>query len=121
MSAGQRLVLYHNPACSKSRAALAQLRERGADFDVVEYLSQPPDRRTLEAILARLPDPAASLVRRDDRFRELSLRAEDYETPESVVSLLLAHPELMQRPVAVRGSRAVLGRPPENVLALLDP
>ena len=61
-------VLYHNPGCSKSRGALEILRERGIDFEIVEYLEQPPDRTALERILERITDPPADLVRKDKHF-----------------------------------------------------
>ncbi len=65
-----------------------------------------------------LESPPADLVRKDKRFEELKLKAEDYTTPGKVVALLLAHPELMQRPIVVRGKRAVIARPPEKLDAL---
>jgi arsenate reductase (glutaredoxin) len=96
------------------------LRDRGVEFDVVEYLKQPLDRAGLERILDAIPDPPDALVRKDKRFAELGLRAEDYMQREAVVQLLLAHPELMQRPVVFRGPRALIARPSEKVLDLLD-
>jgi arsenate reductase (glutaredoxin) len=96
------------------------LRDRGVEFDVVEYLKQPLDRAGLERILDAIPDPSDALVRKDKRFTELGLRAEDYLQRDAVVRLLLAHPELMQRPVVFRGSRALIARPSEKVLDLLD-
>jgi len=96
------------------------LRDRGVEFDVVEYLKQPLDRAGLERILEAIPDAPDALVRKDKRFAELGLRAEDYMQRDAVVRLLLAHPELMQRPVVFRGSRALIARPAEKVLDLLD-
>ena len=116
----ERLTIYHNPACGKSRGALDILRERGVDAEVIEYLKVPPDRATLERILALLGGPPADLVRKDKRFAELGLNASDYVTREQVVTLLLAHPELMERPVVIRDGRAVIARPSERVLELLD-
>jgi len=98
----------------------AILRERGVEFDAVEYLKTPLDPAALGRILDAVPDPPADLVRKDKRFKELSLRAEDYTTREAVIALLLAHPELMQRPVVFRGARAMIARPAERVLELLD-
>ena len=98
----------------------AILRERGVEFDVVEYLKTPLDRAALERILGAVPDPPADLVRKDKRFKELGLRAEDHTTRETVIALLLAHPELMQRPIVFRGPRAMIARPAEKVLDLLD-
>ena len=98
----------------------AILRERGVEFDVVEYLKTPLDRAGFERILDAVPDPPAELVRKDKRFTELGLRAEDYTTRDAVIGLLLAHPELMQRPIVFRGRRAMIARPAEKVLELLD-
>ena len=98
----------------------AILRERGVEFDAVEYLKTPLDRAALGRIVDAVPDPPADLVRKDKRFKELGLRAEDYTTPEAVIALLLAHPELMQRPVVFRGRQAMIARPAEKVLELLD-
>ncbi|HVB81856.1 MAG TPA: ArsC/Spx/MgsR family protein [Candidatus Binataceae bacterium] len=95
------------------------LRAQGVEFDTVEYLKTPLHRTTLERILAMLDTPPAELVRKDRRFEELGLKAEHYVSAEAVVALLLKHPELMQRPVVVKGSKAVVARPPERLLALL--
>jgi arsenate reductase len=115
-----RVTIYHNPVCSKSRGALDILRERGIDCDVVEYLKTPLDRGALTRVLALLGGPPGDLVRKDKRFKELGLDANDYVTREQVVELLVAHPELMERPVVVRGEQAVIGRPSERVSEVLD-
>jgi arsenate reductase len=114
------ILVYHNPSCSKSRGALDVLAERGVATDVVEYLKAPPDRAALERIVDAVPDPPAELVRKDQRFTELGLDAADYTDREAVIALLLEHPELMQRPVVFRGERAVIARPSDKVLELLD-
>jgi arsenate reductase (glutaredoxin) len=116
----ERLLVYHNPSCGKSRGAVDILRERGIEFDIVEYLERPLDHATLEGILAMLGGPPGALVRKDKRFAELGLNAGDYVTREQVVALLLDHPELMERPVVIRGGRAVIARPSEKVAELLD-
>jgi arsenate reductase len=95
------------------------LRAQGAEFDTVEYLKTPLDRMTLERIVAMLEGPPAELVRKDRRFEELELKAANYVSAEAVVALLLKHPELMQRPVIVKGGKAVIARPPERLLPLL--
>ncbi len=97
----------------------AILRERGVEFDAVEYLKQRLDRAGLKRILDAIPDPPADLVRKDKRFAELGLRAEDYVARAAVIDVLLAHPELMQRPVVFRGAGAIIARPAEKVLELL--
>jgi arsenate reductase len=112
--------VYHNPSCSKSRGALEILADQGVETDVVQYLKTPPDKKTLERIVDAIPNPPGDLVRKDKRFQELGLDASDYTTKAAVVKLLLEHPELMERPVVFRGERAVIARPSENVLTLVD-
>lgn len=113
------IVVYHNPACSKCRGALAILRDRNVPFDTVEYLREPLSEAQLKDLLALLDAPPAELVRKDANFRALGLNAAHYATADAVAKLLAAHPQLMQRPVVVRGDRAVLARPSERVEALL--
>lgn len=95
------------------------LRARGVEFDAVEYLKTPLNRTTLERIAAMLDTPPAELVRKDRRFEELGLKPADCLSAEAVVALLLKHPELMQRPVVVKGGKAIIARPPERLLAWL--
>jgi|SRR5215467_12110727 arsenate reductase len=106
-----RITLYHNPSCSHSRGAVALLTERGVQFDTIEYLKTPPTRETLERIIAMLEGPVTDLVRKDKRFEELKLHPGDYTTRETVIALLLDHPELMQRPIVIREGRAIIARP----------
>lgn len=112
--------LLHNPQCSKSRSALDILQAAGADPEVVRYLDRPPTREELEHIVDHLDRDPAELVRKDKHFKELGLDAADYTTRDAVIDLLLEHPRLMERPVAIKGDRVVLGRPPELVNDLLD-
>lgn len=114
------ITVFHNPNCSKSRGACQILGERGVDFDAVQYLKTPPTRDEILALIDKLDDPPAALVRKDPYFKELGLDAGDYETPEAVADLLVEHPRLMERPVVVKGDTAVIGRPPEKVLELLE-
>jgi arsenate reductase len=95
------------------------LRAQGVEFDTVEYLKTPLHRTALARIVAILDTPPAELVRKDRRFEALQLRPADYVSAEDVVALLLKYPELMQRPVVVKGDKAVIARPPERVLPLL--
>jgi len=114
-----KLTVYHNQACGNSRGALELLRERGVECNIIEYLKNPPTRETLEKILTMLEGPPADLVRKDKRFKELGLDADDYVETNKIVTLLLTHPELMQRPIVIRGNRAIIARPPEKLDALL--
>ena len=95
------------------------MQERDVEFDVVHYLKEPLGRGDLADILAMLPNEPTELVRRDKYFADLGLREEDVRSVEQVTEVLSAHPRLMQRPVVVRGERAVISRPPKTVLQLL--
>ncbi len=111
--------IYHNPRCSKSRATLALLEERGVQPDVVLYLDNPPDAEQLRDLLDKLQIGAAQLLRRGEaEWKALGLAVDAPE--EQLIAAMASHPKIIERPVVVLGDRAVLGRPPENVLALLD-
>ena len=118
--ADEDVIVYFNPVCSKARGAVEILEDKGASFQVIEYLKENPSRADLERILDSIPDAPAALVRKDKRFKELGLDEADYQTEEQVVAVLLEHPELMERPVVFRGDRALICRPSEKVLELLD-
>ena len=119
-NAGADVKIFHNPSCSKSRGALEILQERGVDADVVKYLDTPPDRKTLERILDAIDDEPIALVRTGDpKFKAAGLGKDDVKTRKQVVDVLLAHPEVMERPVVFVGDRAVIARPSERVLELL--
>ena len=91
---------------------MAVATEAGVEFDVVLYMSDRPDRDTLRGIVERLEDPVENLVRKDSQFSKLGLDPDDYvANPDAVVEVLLEYPRLLQRPVLVRGDRAIIGRP----------
>jgi arsenate reductase len=112
------LTIWHNPRCSKSRSTLDILTEHGADPEVVKYLEDAPTRAELEAVLQKLgaDDPIAIVRTGEDRWKELGV---DKTDRDAVLDALAANPVLIERPIVVKGDRAVIGRPPENVLALL--
>src|SRR5260370_453189 len=116
----ERLLVYHNPSCSKSRGALEILTDVGVDHDVVEYLRAPPDRVALERIVDAVDVPPGELLRHDRRFRGAGFAASGYTTRQAAIEPLLQHPGPMQRPVIFRGERAVSARRSERVLELLD-
>lgn len=112
-------VLFHNPRCSKSRAALNLLTARGIEPTIVRYLDEPPDTDTLRALLGKLGLPARALLRTgEDEYKTLGL-ADPALDDEALIAAMVAHPRLIERPVFVRGKRAVIGRPPERVLEIL--
>lgn len=86
----------------------------------MEYLKTPLDEVALKKLMGMLDEPPGNLVRRDKHFKDLGLSPDDCAAANSVAGLLAAHPRLMQRPIAVRGGRAVIGRPPERVEILLQ-
>jgi len=110
-----KVTIFHNPRCSTSRHALEQAETHGAEAEVVQYLKEPLGRDQLLGLMEILQDLPADLVRKDAHFKELGLTAQDYTTPEQVADLLSEHPRLMQRPVLVRGDRAIIGRPKDRV------
>jgi arsenate reductase len=112
--------IFHNPSCSKSRGALEILNEKGVDAHVVKYLDTPPDRATIERILDAIEDEPQALVRTGDpKFKAAGLTKDDVKSRKQVVDVLLAHPEVMERPVVFVGKKAVIARPSERVLEIL--
>ena len=94
--------------------------ELGVDADIVLYIKTPPDAATLRDIIAKLEDPVTDLVRRDSMWRKLGLTDADATTPDQVVDLLVRHKQLLQRPVVVTATTAIIGRPKERVRELLS-
>ena len=110
------VTIYHNPRCTKSRQALALLSERGIAPTVVEYLQTPPDEATIRSLLKKLGIEAEQLIRRKEH---LALGLPDTDDPQELIARMAAHPEIIERPIVVRGAKARLGRPPEQVLEIL--
>ncbi len=116
---GETVVVYHNPRCSKSRAAVELLRAKGVGLEIVEYLKDPPSRQTLEHVIDCLGvKPHAVLRTGESAYAESGLSPASGK--DAILDALIKHPILLERPIAIRADRAVIGRPPENVLALLD-
>lgn len=117
------LTIYHNPNCSKSRKTLELIEASGKDFTIVEYLATPPDAATLRRLAKYMDKPLAVLVRRNepDFQQAISLPAIDDEP--ALAAWMHRHPRVIERPIVADEStaRAIIGRPPENVLELLRP
>jgi arsenate reductase (glutaredoxin) len=110
--------IYHNPRCSKSRATLALLTHRAAEFTVVDYLATPLTKLELRELAHKLGVPALDLVRTDEpEFRACAGRA---LSDDEIFDLLVEHPRLLQRPIVELGDKARIGRPPERVLELFE-
>jgi arsenate reductase len=114
----ERVVIYHNPRCSKSRQTLKLLEERGITPEVVLYLEQPPSEKQVLELIRQLGVEAHALLRRGEpAYRELGLGPDS--APATIARAISQHPILLERPIVAVGERARLGRPPENVLPLL--
>lgn len=113
------VVLYHNPQCSKSRATLALLAERGITPQIIEYKKDPLGKEAILGLMDKLDTPPRSLLRHTDKgFADTGLDS-DVQDAETIAAALAEHPALMQRPVVVSGGQARIGRPPEAVLTIL--
>jgi len=116
-----KVSMFHNPRCSKSRQTMAILEERGVDIHVIDYLNSPPNMEFLEEVLAKLNVEPLDIIRtKETLFKELGLTKKDERTREEWLEILVKHPKLIERPIVIRGGRAVIGRPPENALTLLN-
>jgi len=99
---------------------LAVAGELGVEHEVILYIKTPPDRATLERIVDGLEDPVEDLVRKDSKFKKLELDPADYvKNPEAVIEILLKHKQLLQRPVLVKGRKAIIGRPKDRIYGFL--
>lgn len=113
------LTLYHNPRCSKSRSALELLEARGLAPTIVRYLDTPPDVATLRTLLGKLGIGARQLLRTgEDEYKALNL-ADSSLSDSALIDAMAAHPKLIERPILVHGDKAIIGRPPENVLEIV--
>ena len=112
------VTIYHNPRCSKSRKTLALLQENGIEPTVVEYLKNPPDKRELEMITRKLGVQPEQIVRRGEESFKQNFKGKTLDD-DQWLEALAQHPILIERPIVVKGDRAVIGRPPENVLDLV--
>ncbi|NNC94394.1 MAG: arsenate reductase (glutaredoxin) [Chitinophagales bacterium] len=110
--------IYHNPRCRKSRETLAIIEKKGVDVEVIEYLKTPPSVSELTAIIKKLGIEATDLLRKGEAIYKEKFKAKDLSEKEWV-EVMVKHPKLIERPIVVKGNKAVLGRPPENVKSLL--
>lgn len=115
----KKLTVYQKPTCTKCRTTLRILKECGADFEAINYFETQLTAKDLRALLRKLGLTAPEILREDEPVaRKLGIGKKDFSDDE-LIALMAKHPELIQRPIVVRGDKAVLGRPPENVEKLL--
>jgi len=113
------ITLYHNPRCSKSRQALELLRARGIEPEIIEYLKAPPGAAEIRSLLEALGKRPREIIRtKEAAYKEAGLD-DPGKTDAAVIAAIARHPILLERPIAVSGGRAVIGRPPEEVLKIV--
>lgn len=110
--------LYHNPRCSKSREALHLLEAKGETLEIIKYLENPPSYQELKQVIELLGIKPIDLVRKQEdiwkeKFKDIKL------TDEEIITAMVENPKLIERPIAINGTHAVIGRPPEKVLSIL--
>ncbi len=112
-----KIIIYHNPRCSKSRAVLSILNSKGVEFDLIDYIKNPPNQAILKKILDKMGGNAADLLRTNEReYQDLGLKN---TTDEKILDAITSNPILLQRPIVISDTKAIIGRPPERVLDIL--
>ena len=115
-----KITIWHNPRCSKSRDSFRLLEEKNLEFEVVKYLDRVPTEDELQNMLVMLGmESARGLMRtKEEIYKELNLAEESSE--EKLIEAMLKNPRLIERPIVIKGNRAAIGRPIENIIKLLD-
>jgi len=118
MAKTENVIIYHNPRCTKSRETLALLEKKKAKSQIIEYLKTPPTATELKSFLKKLGLSVQDIIRKKEplfieKFKDKKLSDEKW------IEVLVKNPVLIERPIVVKGNKAVIGRPPENVLELL--
>ncbi len=112
------ITIYHNPRCSKSRQTLQLIRDHGIEPQIVNYLDNPPDVETLKSLLSQLNLSIRDIVRsKEDLYQTLNLA---HANDEQLMQAVVDNPSLLERPIVVTDRGAAMGRPPENILSLLE-
>lgn len=112
------ITIWHNPRCSKSRQTLALLQDNGHEPTVIKYLETPPTQDQISDLIRALDIPVIDMMRKGEKqFKELGLSKTSSD--QDLIKAMVAHPILIERPIVISNNRAAIGRPPENVLAIL--
>lgn len=115
----EKLTIYHNPKCSKSRETLSILKDNNKTPEIIQYLKQPISSQALRNIVTKLNVSPKELVRTADQaYKDTGLEI-DSMTDGEVIEAICNHPEILQRPIVICGDKAVIGRPPGNVLDII--
>ncbi len=116
--AGERYIIYHNTRCSKSREACSILRDKGIKFETIEYLKAPPSQEEIKKLLKMLGMKAEEIIRKGEPLFKEKFAAKKL-TEAEWIKVLADNPVLIERPIIVKGNKAMIGRPPEKILELL--
>jgi arsenate reductase (glutaredoxin) len=113
------ITIYHNPRCSKSRQTLQLLRDHGIEPEIIEYLKSPPDKSELDKILKMLAMEPRELMRKQEKEYKNAHLDNPGLSRKDLLAAMIENPILIERPIVVANHKAVIGRPPENVLAII--
>lgn len=109
--------IYHNPRCRKSRETLQILQDKGAHVEIIEYLKTPPSKEELKAILKKLGRKPLDIIRKNEAIFKEKFKGKEYPD-DRWIQIMVENPVLIERPIVIKNNKAVIGRPPENVLEL---
>lgn len=113
--------LYHNPKCSKSRETLGLLKDKKVEFEVIEYLENPPSINELKYITEKLNKKPIEIIRtKENKFKELGLEVSDIKSDDEWFKIMNENPILIERPIFIYNDNVTIGRPPENVLSIIQ-
>ena len=110
--------IYHNPRCRKSRETLAIVESKGNDLEIIEYLKHPPSKEELTSIVQMLGVAPKDLIRKGEEVYKLNFKGKELSDQEWI-DAMVSHPVLIERPIVIAGNKAIIGRPPENVMKIL--
>ena len=111
--------IYHNPRCSKSRQTLQLIKDAGAEVEIIEYLNEIPTKEELKLILMQLNLKPLDIIRKGEAVYKEKFKNSNFNDDEWI-KIMIEYPKLIERPIVVKGNKAILGRPPENVLDLIQ-
>lgn len=111
--------IFHNPRCSKSRATLSLLEEKGINAKVIKYLETPPDKETLVLVLNQLGLDARQLMRTHEKEYAENNLADESLSQDELIEAMIKFPKIIERPIVISDGKVAIGRPPENILDIL--
>jgi len=110
--------IYHNPKCSKSREGLGILENSGKDFEVIKYLENIPSKEQLKEIISLLNIKPEQLIRKNEAIWKEQFKGKEL-SDEELITNMIKHPKLIERPIVINGDKAVIGRPPKTITSIL--